>query len=244
MKLIVLIFVSTFLLASASAETPLQGPAFLPIELNEEIVITRVITPCGLETGDRLLRIAEEPVRSVSHLEELIKSYRPGDIIRVSLMRKNLPKTIPLRLTEKPTSSLLLPLTGLNQEVIDPVAWKGTTVVLFWATWCRLCKRLEPLLSALPTSFPNVRFVALSSESRARIQKDTFANQLREAGWMVVVDRFNQTPGLLVHDYPSVLLFENSKKSGEALVGLEEIRTKLRAQLIKITEVPVALEGN
>jgi peroxiredoxin len=38
---------------------------------------------------------------------------------------------------------------------------KGPVVLEFWATWCPLCRKLEPAMQAAQAKYPHVRFVSV-----------------------------------------------------------------------------------
>ena len=46
----------------------------------------------------------------------------------------------------------------LTQDALEPLIQKGTTVLLFSATWCADCHFLEPFLPEIEADFPDIAF--------------------------------------------------------------------------------------
>jgi serine protease Do len=72
----------------------------------------------GIKTGDVIIRIEDADVNTVSELQEQISRYRPGDVIKVNLIREK--KEIQLSVTLKTLDNTTqLSKTGSSKAVFD-----------------------------------------------------------------------------------------------------------------------------
>jgi thioredoxin 1 len=97
---------------------------------------------------------------------------------------------------------------NFSQEVLEA---KAPVIVTFWAPWCGLCRRVEPLISQLQsTATPPLKVVRINADENLRLTKEYRLTTL-----------------------PTVLLFEQGKlvKRLEGMDGYVEARTAIKQML-------------
>ncbi len=59
----------------------------------------------------------------------------------------------------------------LTQDALEPLIQKGTTVLLFSATWCADCHFLEPFLPEIEADFPDIAFYDIDRDHSIDLAK-------------------------------------------------------------------------
>lgn len=86
-----------------SPSTPISPDIFLGIDMNDSsdgrVVITKILfnslaSKNGLREGDSISKIMGEPVKLRTDVESKIRTYRPGDVIRIQIFRDGKPSIV------------------------------------------------------------------------------------------------------------------------------------------------------
>jgi thiol-disulfide isomerase/thioredoxin len=87
---------------------------------------------------------------------------------------------------EKAPGAAVQSLDGKSIDLAQYVG-KGPTVLEFWATWCPLCKQLEPSLQMARTKYAGkVTFVSVGvKDNQTAAQQKTFATEKKISGEFV-----------------------------------------------------------
>jgi predicted metalloprotease with PDZ domain len=118
------------LFAQAEAEQfPVVPDASAPVESaeNEGVLVARVLpdsaaAKAGIERGDIILSVAQQPVNSVAEITQALEGSEHGDVIEIKLKRSAEELTIDLQL-ETRVSWPLLGITGIGSNYQESGNW-------------------------------------------------------------------------------------------------------------------------
>jgi serine protease Do len=72
----------------------------------------------GLKQEDIILKIAKVNVNSVPELQEIVSRYRPGDVVDVTVLRKNKEMVVPVTLKNKNNTTEVVKKEVISKEII------------------------------------------------------------------------------------------------------------------------------
>ena len=199
MKLSTMIYLSFFVLFLTSPiyaqMMPTSAKPWMGVAIDQGkigVLVKQAIpgTPAelaGIQTGDEILSVNEQIVKTPNALIELVTSLGVGNQVKVSFTRGNTKKSLTLTLVVKPEMTELLKKMFLDIKAPDfdlPVvfgdasgklqALKGKVVLIkFWATWCPACRASLPSLHDFASKNKNISVLAIS-EDETSVIKDFF----------------------------------------------------------------------
>lgn len=178
-----------------------------------------------LEPGDVLVSVNDAPIKSVRSLKLAVRPHSPGDALALIIERGGKRHALSLELGRVPNNSELLRMQWIGQKApkleVKPVnaaarkrTWhKGElrekiTVIDFWATWCRPCERVKPVLADLQDKHGDkLDIVAISAESRPTIAEHL---ERKPVTYPVVRDLDERTlDAFIVREYPTILIIDS-----------------------------------
>lgn len=172
----------------------------------------------NLEPGDVLLSMNGEPIRGKGDFVERVLLARPGAWIEFAGRRGRTPLTEKVRVAGLPVPTLppgigamvpTLRLSAYDPAVPLPRLGEGRlTVLFFWATWCKPCKRALPALKAYARAH-DAQIIAITDEGRATVRR--FLKKNRQFGLPIALDELREAGRL----------FEDEKRPAFALVGTD-----------------------
>lgn len=212
-----------------------------------------------LSPGDVLVSVDGAPIKSVRSLKLAVRPHSPGDTLALVIERDGEQHDASLELGRVPNNSELLRMQWLGQRApkleVKPVnaaarkrSWsKGElrekiTVIDFWATWCRPCERVKPVLEDLQDKHKDkIDVIAISAESRPTIAEHL---ERKPMSYPVVRDLDERTlDAFIVREYPTVLIVDskgvvrkiitshqNPKLIEEAVDSLVELEAKKKSE--------------
>lgn len=223
--------------------TTSQGPPWLGVALAEDdevrgVGVTRIMakTPAaraGMKTGDRIVAVDGEATATAAEVQRLTGAHRPGEEMRVDLLRDHRPVTLTVTLEEKPSREAMVerqllgrPAPGFAVDVVSAdgarrklADWRGKpTIIEFWATWCGPCRLVSRELAALKKEHgDDIHVVAISSEPpeviRAYLEK-------HEASYPVGHDVDARAhDAYLISSFPTVILLDAQHQVSAVLMG-------------------------
>ena len=172
----------------------------------------------NLEPGDLLLSMNGEPIRGKGEFVERVLLARPGTWIEFEGRRGRKPLKEKVRVaglavpTLPPMVGEMVPplrLTPYDSAVPLPRVGEGRlTVLFFWATWCKPCKRALPALKAYAQAH-GAQIIAITDEGRSTVRR--FLKKNRDFGLPIALDA--------VHE--AGRLFNDDKRPTFALIGTD-----------------------
>ena len=201
----------------------------------EEVIEGSPAALTGLMVGDRVLKIADQPVSVPADVVIQVSRMSVGDEARLHVQRDSTVLELKVVLTAKISAAELLrrrlegkaapdfelPIVGGTSAAasLSLGQFRGKILVLeFWATWCVSCGSVHELLNAaiaksLAGKKNDLAVLGISSEPRQLIQK---YQRLHRLAFPVVVDRFASVraryrapslPTLVVIDRDGIIRF-------------------------------------
>lgn len=189
------------------AEKPRLGVRIDPRDFGDGVLVSSV-TPgssadiAGIQAGDRILSAAGKPIHNLETLRREVTRRAIGDTLAIVVRRGDRDLSVDTSLVApRPPEEILrdewlgraLPdaaifsIDGTNRQALSTREWSGKlTLVEFWATWCKVCRKASARLEKLARRNPDIlRVAALSSESPMHLQAWTKKN---ETGYRVYSD--------------------------------------------------------
>lgn len=225
-----------------TAALKLSGPPWLGVRLRDSpkrgvsvdgVARSSPAKKAGIVTGDQLLRVGAEPIKSAEHLQILIRGRRTGDTLPLTLVRSGKTKTVSVTLEEMPSRQDVVARHLLGRaapdfgfELIAPdggktrlSAFAGKPVVLeFWATWCGPCREMSANLSGLKSRYGDrLHVVALSAEDEKVVEKFVRA---KGASYVIGQDYADEAhAAYFVGTFPTVMLIDAEGKIAAVALG-------------------------
>jgi thiol-disulfide isomerase/thioredoxin len=125
-------------------------------------------------------------------------------------------------------------LFSLSPRRLQRMQHKKPTLLFFWATWCSACKRMLPMLRRVQKVYPNVRLIAVTSESRWKVQRF-----LRDWGkrfpFRTGLDRRSRLHRRFrIASLPTLVLLSRGRRLWRKVGMSSDTRTQLHRQLQNI----------
>ncbi len=198
----------------------------------------------GLRAGDVVLQVDGKAVGSPRDMVRAVARRRPGDTVRLRVLRGGQGATMPVRLTlaKRPGLLKLLRLLMVGERAPDFAlkatdgrtvrlsALRGRVVILeFWATWCGSCKISLRKLAKLQDRFPGkVLVVAPARNTLAEVRAEAAKLRLKltflaDPGAKVAARyHFSKTPTIAVVDKKGIIrgIWIGSSYDERVLAGL------------------------
>ncbi len=135
-------------------------------------------------------------------------------------------------------------VTATNGTTFDLEELKGKPVVLlFWSTSCEICRAEIPRLNRLVEDNKDVVFLALSPETKAKIQsylnKNNFKFNVIADSFETLISYADKTPqGTYKMPFPTVFLINQNGEielKGEGEKGIEKIGNELKRRSVVVS---------
>lgn len=205
-----------------------QRPGYLGIAYRDRpgfkgVTVTRLwpaspAAASNLEPGDLLLSMNGEPIRGKGDFVERVLLARPGTWVDFEGRRGRSALKEKVRVaglavpTLPPVIGEMVPplrLTAYDTTVPLPRVGEGRlTVLFFWATWCKPCKRALPALKAYAQEH-GAQIIAITDEDRSTVRR--FLKKNRAFGVPIALDSLREAGRL----------FDDEKRPTFAVVGTD-----------------------
>jgi thiol-disulfide isomerase/thioredoxin len=198
----------------------------------------------GILEGDLVLTLDGRVITGVPAIKSRVQAAKPGDRIKLGLLRKGKPLNLDLILTERPDDirSLMGSHVGSKAYAIGnnfyankAEAHKAPKAVLldFWATWCGPCRAAIPVMREMYGRYHSKGFdiVGVSSEELAVLQD--FQAEEKEP-WPLLQDRGGaQSARWGVRAIPTMILVDQNWVVQRQWAGLPSSQ-ELEGAILKV----------
>lgn len=226
---------------STTVASAADGPPWLGVtmaEVGERVVVRKVARrspaeQAGLKVGDVLLQVGDKRVAVAADVSAEVRRRRPGDRVDVSFGRDGTQKTAAAKLEAFPGDSELLrrdvvgkkapslrPVSLVKGDVPEELTGKATAVV-FFASWCVVCRVEAPLMNRWHARFSAIggRVIGVAADGPYTATK--LADEL-ELAFSVTADPANLVSGAWQSPaVPTVYLVDKKGVVRDAIVGLD-----------------------
>lgn len=191
------------------AQTPMRGATFLPIVVDDNLIVTdKLDAQTTLEIGDRLIKVNDVVLTDSRQFQHVVRNSRANITLRLRVVRQNVLHELEVVPHVRPINQLSLPVRDQTGTLIKPDDWTGTTVVYVWSVNCRICTAIAPDIARLARENSAVRFVALSPDPTNLQLLAPTAKTLN--GWPLLVDGLLQLNSLMIFEYPSFVVLDGT----------------------------------
>lgn len=193
----------------------------------------------GLQTGDVIVRLDEQPVASPADVIGVVASRPAGSRIGVVLKRGTAPRLLPVTLGSYPERDQLyrmsfvdLPapsfeLLSTAKGTFTPTlsAQRGKVVVVeFWASWCVACRALIPHMNDLYSRYSARGLAVVGITADGTMQAATAASELGME-FPILSDETGKT--MRAYDaraIPAVFVIDRRGTVRDVMVGYDRAR--------------------
>jgi thiol-disulfide isomerase/thioredoxin len=239
--------------------TGVAKPAWLGIAMQPAAagsgggVLASQVTPrspaerAGLQAGDRLVRVAGNPVATPTDVQRAVAARAPGDFLVVVYERAGKEATVRVELAERPSAQnvarqtyvgspapSLVGLLTVNGPALTTDGLRNRVVVLdFWAVWCGPCRMSLPVLSALQARYGPQGLSVLSITTDPAENAAKFARELQLRTSIIVDPEGTTTRAYGVSVLPTTFVVDRKGVVREVALGYEPSQDARIESLVK-----------
>lgn len=186
----------------------------------------------GVAVGDQIVRVGKRTVNSASDVKAVVAAYEPGDELEVVVRRsgKDVPLTFELaampdaehiarnHLIGRPAPELFVRFVGDDKGVHLSEFRGKPTIIEFWATWCRPCRRVQEDLATVKDRYgDDIHILGVSDESAKRVRKHLAEHPARYA--MAIDPKGKASLDYAVATIPAVVILDADHQVAAVVFG-------------------------
>jgi thiol-disulfide isomerase/thioredoxin len=175
----------------------------------------------GIQRGDRLMAVAGRPVNAPKQVLRIVRFHRIGSLIKMKLVRANMPFDVDVVLGTRPKYVVLLKRmwvgrTAPNFTIKSVVAsnsielkkLRGKVVLLeFWAIWCTACRVAVATLKRWQRVYVprGLTIISVGKDKAPNLVQFARTRQIpyfvgQDSGWLSRLYRISPIPAFILID--------------------------------------------